>query len=215
MSVANAASCRSITAFPRNRFALAKRLAPTGLMPPAALAVHQLRYWLAFHGSAGLELQRQGHSYLHSLAPWLVMLLALAIGAFLVSLGRAVAGQRTVARYMISFAGLWATCTFSLVAIYVAQECLEGLFAIGHPGGLVGSFGYGGWWAIPASACVGLVLAAIFHGARWVLDEVSERCTRGTIAAIRRILRVRIPGDAVLPRLTPLAEGWSGRGPPR
>ena len=56
-----------------------------------------------------------------------------------------------------------------------AQEFLEGLFATGHPGGLAGIFGYGGWWSIPAAVCVGLVLAAVFHGARWVLDEVAQR----------------------------------------
>jgi hypothetical protein len=215
MSVANAASCWPITTFPGNRFGVAKRLAPVGLMPPAAFAVHQLRYWLAFHGGAGLELQRQGHSYLHSLVPWLVTVLALALGAFLVSLGRALAGQRTVARYTISFAGLWVLCAFSLVAIYVAQECLEGLFAIGHPSGLVGIFGHGGWWAIPTSTCVGLVLAAIFHGARWVLDEVFERRARDRTAPLRPTFRVRLPVDARVPRLAPLADGWSGRGPPR
>ncbi len=37
------------------------------------MAVHQLRYVLAFGGGAGLELQRQGHSYLHSLAPWAIL----------------------------------------------------------------------------------------------------------------------------------------------
>jgi hypothetical protein len=215
MSTTKAASCRPITTLPGNRFAVAKRLAPVALMPPAAFAVHQLRYWLAFHGGGWRELERHGHSYLHSVVPWLVALLALAIGAFLVSLGRALAGQRTAGRYTISFAALWLLCASSLVAIYVTQEFLEGLFATGHPGGLVGIFGTGGWWAVPVSACVGLVLAAIFHGARWVLDEVSERRSRAASAAARPIFSLRAPSDALLPRLAPLAEGRSGRGPPR
>ena len=42
------------------------------LLPPAAFAVHQLRYWLAYGSRAGIELQRTGHSYLHSVVPWLV-----------------------------------------------------------------------------------------------------------------------------------------------
>jgi hypothetical protein len=215
MTVADAASCRPITTRAGNRFGFAKRLAPVALMPPAAFAVHQLRYWLAFHGSAGLQLERQGHSYLHSVVPWLVALLALALGAFLVSLGRAFARQRTVARYSISLAALWVICGFSLLAIYVAQECLEGLFATGHPSGLAGIFGLGGWWAIPASACVGLVLAAVFHGARWVLNEVSERQAHRAHVPARPVFSLRLPSDALLPRLVPLAEGWSGRGPPR
>ena len=71
---------------------------------------------------------------------------------------------------------MWALCSTALVAIYVSQEFLEGLFATGHPGGLAGIFAYGGWWSIPAAIAVGLVLAALFHGARWVLDEVAHRC---------------------------------------
>jgi hypothetical protein len=192
-----------------------KRFAPVALMPPAAFAVHQLRYWLEFHGGAGLELARQGHSYLHSVIPWLVCLLALALGAFLVALGRAFAGQRTVARYTVSFAALWLICAASLVATYVTQEFLEGLFATGHPAGLVGIFGFGGWWSIPVAACIGLVLAAILHGARWVLNEVSERRERHPGGRPVPIFSAPIPADAVLARFAPLAGGWSGRGPPR
>lgn len=184
-------------------------------MPPAAFAVHQLRYWLAFRGAAGAELERTGHSYLHSVVPWLVFLLALALGTFLVTLGRAFGGQRSAARYAVSFAALWLTCACALVVIYAAQEFLEGLFLTGHPGGLVGIFGFGGWWAIPSAACVGFVLAAIFHGARWVLNEVFERGTRQACTRRRPVLHLRAPTDALLPPLAPLADGWSGRGPPR
>jgi hypothetical protein len=198
-----------------NRISGLKRLAPVALMPAAAFGVHQLRYWLAFRNAAGLELERQGHSYLHSVVPWLVLVLAVAIGAFVVALGRAFAGQRTVARYTVSFAALWLICVASLVVIYMTQEFLEGLFATGHPGGLVGIFGYGGWWSIPAAACIGLVLAAIFHGARWVLNEVSERRTPALRPPAAPTFRAPVLSEAVLPRLTPLAEGWSGRGPPR
>ena len=198
-----------------SQFSWIKRFAPMALMPPAAFAVHQLRYWLAFHGGAGAELARQGHSYLHSVVPWLVVLLALAIGAFLLALGRAFGGQRTPARYGLSFAALWLTCAASLVAIYGTQEFLEGLLATGHPAGLVGIFGFGGWWSIPAAACVALVLAAIFHGARWVLNEVSERRTRGRAPSITVIFVGLVQSDVAHSRLTPLAEGWSGRGPPR
>ena len=148
------------------------------LVPAAALLVHQLRFMLAFGSGAGAELARQGHSYLHSLVPWIVLLIGVAVGGFLWALGRALYGQRSVPRYTLSLAALWLVCSVSLVGIYVAQEFLEGLFATGHPAGLAGIFGYGGWWSIPAAVCVGLVLAAILHGARWVLDEVGERRRR-------------------------------------
>lgn len=183
-------------------------------MPPAAFAVHQLRYWLAFGGHAGVVLQQQGHSYLHSLAPWIVVLIALAVGVFLCALGRAFAGQRSLPRYTVSFAALWLICSACLVAVYVGQELLEGVLATGHPLGWVGVFGYGGWWSLPAAACVGLVLAAVFHGARWVLHEVARRqagAPRTTAAPVLGALR---PRDAFVPRLAPLAAGASGRGPP-
>jgi hypothetical protein len=191
------------------------RFAPLALMPAAAFGVHQLRYLLAFHGAAGIELQRQGHSYLHSLVPWIVLGIALVVGTFLRALGRAFGGRCSLPRYTVSFVALWLACSVALVAVYAAQELLEGLLATGHPGGLVGVFGYGGWWSIPAALAVGLVLAAAFHGAHWVLREVARHC-RGPIAVRRaRVAAVRLPRCVPLPRLAPIAGGWSGRGPPR
>ena len=184
-------------------------------MPAAAFAVHQLRYLLAFGSRAGLELREQGHSYLHSVVPWIVLLIAIAVGSFLYSLGRAWGGRRSVPRYTISFVALWLICSACLVVIYVSQEFLEGLFATGHPGGLAGIFGSGGWWSVPAALAVGLVLAAVFHGARWVLREVARRHTQMAPIRTRRPLAATAPRVVPLPRLAPLADGWSGRGPPR
>ena len=190
------------------------RLAPVALMPAAAFAVHQLRYWLAFGSQAGVELQRQGHSYLHSIVPWIVLLIAVTVGLFLHALGRAFGGQRSLPRHTASFAGLWLLCACCLIAIYMTQEFLEGLLATGHPGGLVGIFGDGGWWSIPAAVAVGLVLAAAFHGARWVLRQVFERYGRRVARPRRGPLTPSAPCAVALPRLAPLARGWSGRGPP-
>lgn len=190
------------------------RLAPLALMPAGAFAVHQLRFWLAFGSRASALLRAQGHSYLHSAAPWIVVLVAFTLGAFLRAVGRAFRGNRSVSRFTASFAALWLMCALALVGIYVLQEFLEGLFATGHPSGLVGIFGYGGWWSIPAAFAVGLVLAALFHGARWVLDEVAQRWRQMTHRPERVASGVR-PRDAALLRPAPLAVGWSGRGPPR
>ena len=156
-------------------------------MPAGAFAVHQLRYWLAFGNHAGVELAAQGHSYLHSVVPWIVLLIALAVGAFLLALGRALGGGGSLPRYTLSFAALWLLCAACLVAVYITQEFLEGLFATGHPAGLAGIFGYGGWWSIPAALAVGLVLAAAFHGAR----RCSTRSPSG--ARTRPVLAGRPP----------------------
>lgn len=200
---------------PDPRGVVFRRLAPLALMPAAAFAVHQLRYWLAFHAAAGIELQRQGHAYMHSLVPWLVLLIALAVGGFLRALGRALGGQSSLPRYTLSFAVLWVVCAACLLAVYTVQEYLEGVFVMGHPAGLVGIFGYGGWWAIPAALGVGLVLAAAFHGARWVLRETARRRARAVALPARTAVRARAPRDVLLPRTAALAGGCSGRSPPR
>jgi hypothetical protein len=189
-------------------------LARAAVVPAAAIAVHQLRYWLAFGSSAGVELQRQGHSYLHSVAPWIVVALAWAAGVFLSALGRAMNGHTSAPRYGLTLVALWLICSASLVAIYSGQEFLEGLLATGHPAGLVGIFGYGGWWAIPAALCIGLVMAALLHGARWVLREVAARHARTARAPSSSGVALRRPPAVSLPRLAPLALGWCGRGPP-
>lgn len=184
------------------------------MVPAAALAVHQLRFVLAYGNGAGAELAGTGHSYLHSLVPWIVLLVGCSTGGVLWALGRALAGQRTPSRRTISFLALWLVCTLCLVAIYSTQELLEGWFATGHPTGWIGIFGYGGWWAIPAATAVGLVLASLFHGVARALDEISERCGHRPNGRTR-IERARRPVDALVLQRSVLADGWSGRGPPR
>jgi hypothetical protein len=184
------------------------------VLPPAAFAVHQLRYWLAYGSHAGIELQRTGHSYLHSVVPWLVVLVALAIGGFLRALGRAFAGHTSPARFTLSLTAMWLVCSAALVAIFACQESLEGLFATGHPSGLAGIFGYGGWWSIPAALCIGLVLGTMLHGARWLVREVAQKRARPYRTVTARVLRPARPRDAMVACPAPLVHGWSVRGPP-
>lgn len=191
-----------------------RSIAQVALLPPAAFAVHQLRYMLAYGSSAGIVLERTGHSYLHSLTPWLVFALAIAAGVFLRGLGRALSGHTSPRGYSISLIALWLVCSGALIAIFVCQEVVEGLFVAGHPAGLAGIFGYGGWWAIPAALCIGLVLAALFHGARWALNEVAARRTSVVAAQTGPPLAVARPRESALSALAPLLSGWSLRGPP-
>lgn len=183
------------------------------LLPAGAVAVHQLRYWAAYGSSASAELQRQGHSYLHSLAPWIAVLAAVAAGGFLRALGRALGGAAPPARQALSFTALWLSCSACLLGIYVLQELLEGLLATGHPAGLVGIFGFGGTWSIPAALAVGLVLAAVLFGAGWALGAVAA----ATVSVNRpRACPATAPRPTVFlaPRPAQLALGWSVRGPP-
>jgi hypothetical protein len=188
-------------------------LGRAALLPPAAFAVHQLRYLLAYGSGASAELRETGHSYLHSVVPWLVALIALTAGGFLVSLGRAFARHTNTRRFTLSFGGLWLACSAALIGIFVCQELLEGLFAAGHPGGVAGVFGFGGWWSIPAAGCLGLVLAAVLHGARWAAERIVCRLARRPVA-VRPARSSPRPRSCFVALPAPLLAGWSTRGPP-
>jgi hypothetical protein len=189
--------------------------AQMALLPLAAFTVHQLRYLFAFGGHAGAVLRATGHTYLNSIVPWIVALVAVVAGAFLRALGRACARETTAPRYAASLAGLWLACSLALIGIYIGQELLEGIFLAGHPTGWVGVFGYGGWWALPSAAIVGLVLASLLHGALWVLREVARRVGTSSLPPRRHELgRSRPADDIFFSARGPLVGGWSDRGPP-
>jgi hypothetical protein len=186
------------------------------LMPAAALAVHELRYKLAFGGGSSEALSAQGHAYLSSLVPWIVLLAALSVGATLGRLVRRwVAGPDGLPGRMAGVR-VWLVAASALFAVYTGQELLEGVFATGHLGGLAAVFGAGGWWAVPAALLVGGVLALGLRGTR-VVERVLD--------AARPFVRVAARGlDGLLWRATsasfvaivaPLARVGAGRAPPR
>ncbi len=180
-------------------------------MPAGALLVHQLRYLLAYGSQASDALGAQGHAYLGSLVPWVVLLAGAGLGRFIARLARAwrvgADGTNTSA-----FWGLWATTAGSLVAVYSVQEFFEGLFAAGHPPGLAGIFGHGGWWSLPVAAAVSLIIVALLRVGR-TLVQLAARSRR---APRRRSRTVSLPRPAVLLLAggRPLAHAAAGRAPP-
>jgi hypothetical protein len=198
--------------------ALPPALRGAALMPAAALLVHQLRYELAFGADAPRALAVQGHAYLSSLTPWVVLLAGLALGASLGALvqrwadGRAVAaGPRATGMRV------WLLASAALFGIYAGQELLEGAFAGGHASGLAAVLGGGGWWALPAALLVGGLLAlALRIGV--VAGEALARLARPMRLALRaalRELRRFVPRGPALAEPSPLARAAAGRAPPR
>lgn len=181
------------------------------LLPAGALLVHQLRYWLTYGSQTSNELGAQGHAYLGSLVPWIVMLLAGALGWFLTRLARAsrFGSDGVKAR---PFLWLWTTTGSGLLGIYAVQEFLEGVLAEGHPAGLAGILGHGGWWAVPAAAAVAGVIVALLRVGR-ALERLVGR-SRPTLK--RRVVDVvrRSPAMLVLVARPPLAYAAAGRAPP-
>jgi hypothetical protein len=182
------------------------------LLPAAALAVHELRYRLAYGSRANAALASQGHGYLDSLAPWLVLLLGLALGAFLVRVARSATGRPGVRRRR-SFAALWLLASASLVAIYAVQELLEGVFSAGHPNGLSGLYGHGGWWSLAAAVVLGAVVAALLRLAAVVVVAASRLAGRSRRRRADRALAR--PRSVLLAPRGVLACAAAGRAPPR
>jgi hypothetical protein len=181
-------------------------------MPLAAWSVHELRYLLAFGGGTGRALSQQGHSYLALAMPVTLVLAALALGGFLLRCARAwgdgVSGRSPGYRTR----RLWAISVAGLLAIYTSQELLEGLLATGHPLGLAGVFGHGGWWAGPAALIVGAAVALLLRGASAMETLLSRRTSR--VARSARPAALRLPVSPTLVLQAPLARRGAGRAPP-
>ncbi|HET6447970.1 MAG TPA: hypothetical protein VFG31_02585, partial [Conexibacter sp.] len=189
------------------------------LTPAAVLLVHQLRYELAFGADAPRALAEQGHAYLSSLTPWIVLLAALALGTSLGALaqrwGRASAAARGVRRR--GGVRVWLLASAALVAIFAGQELLEGWLAVGHAAGAAAVLGGGGWWALPAALLVGGLLTLALRAGTAVEDALGELMP----VRLRLHARVRVALGAPRPaaptrRMTaPLAGAAAGRAPPR
>jgi hypothetical protein len=205
-------SARLLTALPPG-------LRGAALLPAAALLVHQLRYELAFGADAPRALAAQGHAYLSSLTPWIVLLATLALGASLGALAQrwaSGAGARRGGSPRRPGLRLWLLTTLVLLAVYTGQEMLEGLLAPGHPVGVAGVLGGGGWCALPlAVAVAGLLTLALRAGAAAgaVLGEL--RPLRLRLRGDVRRARIACPAAPVLAAPGPLASAAAGRAPPR
>ncbi|HEX2468591.1 MAG TPA: hypothetical protein VHJ54_10320 [Solirubrobacterales bacterium] len=154
-----------------------------GLLVLGALALHQLRYLLAYGGHAEAELERQGHAYLELLAPLLVAgAIALLITSAIVP---ALTRLAPVLTHGISGTERAAGYAAALLAVYFVQELTEGFLAAGHPSGVIGVLGAGGCLALPLAMALGAA-AAIARG--WLY-----RAERGLAAAFERPRLRRAP----------------------
>ncbi len=142
------------------------------LLTFGAIIVHELRYVVAYGENARAALAEQGHSYLPFVQSLAVVLLAVALARFCISLVRARSGVLAEERPP-AFARLWLASSASLAAVYTLQEGFEGQFAPGHPGGLIGVFGHGGWTALIFSLLIGAAIAALTRLAHHALELVA------------------------------------------
>jgi hypothetical protein len=181
------------------------------LIPAAALVVHQVRYTLGYGVRANGELAAQGHSYLHSLVPWTILALCVGASVFVRRLARAARTGQSGAFTHLSAAALWSVTTVGLFGIYAVQETLEALTFSGHPAGVSGVFGHGGWYAVPAAAVVALAVVALLRVGRAVLRLAAQYSTRPARLDASSLLA---PASVALVAATPLALAAAGRAPP-
>ncbi len=194
-----------------DRISLRARAA--ALLPLAALGVHDLRYRLAYGGDAGHELARQGHAYLGIAKPLVGVLCARAAAEMVARLARAWRiGEAAEQNW--SRSRLWALATAALVAVFFGQELLEGAIFSGHPAGLAGVLGAGGWLALPLSVAAAGLLTLLLAGARAVAHVLAARrrrmTARGALAGTRKL-----PVAVAARRPAPLASAAAGRAPPQ
>jgi hypothetical protein len=181
------------------------------LVPAAALLVHQLRYTLAFGSQAGAQLAATGHSYQHSLVPWVILALGIGLSSFLRRAAHALRSGDTGRLARLSALSLWGVTTAGLLVVYALQELLEELYATGHPTGVGGVFGHGGWWAVPSAVVVAIGVVALLRAGCAVLRFAGRLAAR----PIRfRPLTPGAPAAVLLVVPAPLARAAAGRAPP-
>lgn len=191
-----------------------KRLLVPSLIPIASFAVHQLRYLAAFGSNAPGELAGQGHGYFSGFTPLLVVTLGFALGIALMQMAGAWRTGESDESRRRSLLLVWLAAAAGFLAIYGAQELLEGFFATGHPTGLNGVFGNGGLWAVPASIVIGLLLTLAVRAMRGfvaLIARLSPR-TRPLVSPSTCISWVRRREPTL--RLAPIAARAAGRAPP-
>jgi hypothetical protein len=188
------------------------RFRAIALLSGAALALHQLRYLLAYGGHSGEQLTLQAHAYVAVLLPFVAALVLVAVVAFLVDL-LAARGTRTAEPGLPSGRKLWVCSSGVLLGVYGFQEWLEGQLGQGHEAGLGAIFAHGGCWAIPLALVLGALVSWLLKGAAGAIELVATRRPSGRrlSGSVRRGQQAR---PAQKPALDVVASFLAGRGPP-
>lgn len=181
------------------------------LLAAAATSVHELRYVLGYSGRVEEALAGHGHAYLAHAGSLIGVLLAVAAALFLARVHAARVGVGAAAPATPP-RRLWLAATVGLVVVYIGQEGIEGLLAPGHPAGLAGIVGHGGWTSFLLAPLAAGVVALLVRGSDVLLERAAAR------ARPRRRTGVPPappPPEPFLPaRVRVLACNLAGRAPP-
>jgi hypothetical protein len=193
--------------------ALAYRVRLVALLSAGALAVHQLRYLIAYGDQSHRVLVMHGHEYLSSVTQAVVVLVGLAIIGFL---GHLFAIKRLPAAATEPAAPradrLWLSGAIALTLVFFLQEFVEGQLEGANSSGLHGIFGHGGWIAVPLAIAIAGLVALLMRGAGTVIEHAIRRSCSSITTRPERSTRLftiqrRVAAD-------PVSGHLAGRGPP-
>lgn len=178
-----------------------------------ALSLHELRFLIDV-GHGGVGTGGHGHGYLLLAGPIIGMVAAILLGSLVV---RSAVCSPSARVQRVRVARVWPLAAAALLAIYTSQELVEGAVAPGHPSGLDGVFGNGGWVSIPLSLAIGAVIALLVRITQRVAD--ASPVGRGWLSDLTQLV---LPSTSCFSpvartigkRRRPLAFRLAGRGPP-
>ncbi len=184
------------------------KLRTAAAIAAASLAVHQGRFLIAGHGTAG---EPGGHAYL----PLAGLAVGLALAVAAAQLLAVVARARSTGRAgegPLGFAPAWLLAALAIAAIFTAQELLEGMLVAERADGLAAVTGAGGWVAYPLALAAGALVALGLKGARAAV-VAAARGARRAPAGREPSRRLDLP-RAHRHRAGALALHLAGRAPP-
>ena len=187
----------------------------TSLLSLAALAVHELRYLVAYGDRADEALASQGHAYLSDLGGALITLMFATLLATLLAGALAPAARRPDQPAAGAFRRTAVLYALALLGIFCAQELTEGAVAAGHPAGLAAVLAHGGWVALPLALAAGAVCSLACLALQGIERTLARRAPRRRAPRRPPALAEPHPAPARLPLASlNLAFGFARRPPP-
>jgi hypothetical protein len=166
------------------------------LFGAGAVAIHQLRYAIAYGDSAPTALAAH-HTYFDFALPAVATIFVVALAAMLIRIAR---GRSTSPGRRTPFVALWLCCALALGTIYGVQETLEG----------AGALAGGGWIGFALAFPAGVLVALAIRGS----DAAELRMRAPTLRiSVVGAARLAIRAATAYTRLLDLRLG--ARAPPR
>jgi hypothetical protein len=167
------------------------------LLGAGAVAIHQLRYAIAYGNAAPHELAAHNHGYFELALPAVATVFVIALAAVLIRIAR---GRVAAPHRRTSLAALWLCCALTLGTIYGVQETLEG----------AGALAGGGWIGFALAFPAGLLVALAIRGADVAVVRMPAVALRVRVVRAVRIavgptaMRIRIAESRLGARAPPL-----------